>query len=240
MKKTCCPMYTIKCAALQFKPSKSQKKILRKFKYFIEKGEVTSNRNNKPVKSEQMDFESVVAEKSTRAESELCLKEPPQGASLDILDCRTATTEASSTIVRIPRGVVASDSSENGEKQVAQSIQPPRPRNGDVPDWAPRGGMKAKAYRRERWRQKLLARGMEVVPRPPRNPEKTLEDRLVTAEGGRHRFEARLVATGSDLFTDTFAESFAVYQKYQVAVHGDSPDKCSASQFKRFLCKVLV
>jgi hypothetical protein len=117
-----------------------------------------------------------------------------------------------------------------------------------APSWAPRGGMKAKAFRRERWRQKQLARGMEVVPRPPRNREKHLEERLeVRRRGGgggapvpRHTFEVRLVSTGSEAFAETFAESLDVYQRYQVAVHGDSLEKCSAKQFKRFLCKVSI
>ena len=35
MKKTCCPLYTIKCQALNFKPSKSQKKVVKKFLNYI-------------------------------------------------------------------------------------------------------------------------------------------------------------------------------------------------------------
>ena len=35
MNKTCCPLYTIKCEALQFKPSKSQKKTVKRFINYI-------------------------------------------------------------------------------------------------------------------------------------------------------------------------------------------------------------
>jgi len=38
MNKTCCPQYTIKCEATQFKMTKSQKKILKKFRNYIIKG----------------------------------------------------------------------------------------------------------------------------------------------------------------------------------------------------------
>ena len=35
MNKTCCPLYTIKCEALNFKPTKSQKKVVKKFVNYI-------------------------------------------------------------------------------------------------------------------------------------------------------------------------------------------------------------
>ena len=38
MNKTCCPQYTIKCDATQFQMTKSQKKILKKFRNFIING----------------------------------------------------------------------------------------------------------------------------------------------------------------------------------------------------------
>ena len=39
MDKTCCPQYTIKCDATQFQMTKSQKKVMKKFRNFIMKGE---------------------------------------------------------------------------------------------------------------------------------------------------------------------------------------------------------
>ena len=35
MERTCCPLYTIKCDAPSFKPSKSQKKVVKKFVHYI-------------------------------------------------------------------------------------------------------------------------------------------------------------------------------------------------------------
>ena len=35
MNKTCCPLYTIKCEALNFKPTKSQKKVVKRFANYI-------------------------------------------------------------------------------------------------------------------------------------------------------------------------------------------------------------
>ncbi|XP_058241775.1 arginyl-tRNA--protein transferase 1 isoform X4 [Hemibagrus wyckioides] len=39
MNKTCCPQYTIRCHALNFRPSKTHKKILKKMTKFLSKGE---------------------------------------------------------------------------------------------------------------------------------------------------------------------------------------------------------
>ena len=103
--------------------------------------------------------------------------------------------------------------------------------------------MKGKLFRRERWRQRQLEKGMEVVvePRAGDSGAKELEDWLVyPEEGAAHRFRTRLLPADPDdpQFAATFDESLSVYQKYQMAVHGDTQDKCSASQYKRFLCKV--
>ncbi|KAI4890740.1 hypothetical protein NFI96_002634 [Prochilodus magdalenae] len=40
MNKTCCPQYTIRCRALDFQPSKTHKKILKKMNKFLSQGEM--------------------------------------------------------------------------------------------------------------------------------------------------------------------------------------------------------
>ncbi|XP_055280480.1 arginyl-tRNA--protein transferase 1 isoform X5 [Moschus berezovskii] len=41
MNQTCCPQYTIRCRPLQFQPSKSHKKVLKKMLKFLAKGEIS-------------------------------------------------------------------------------------------------------------------------------------------------------------------------------------------------------
>lgn len=41
MNKTCCPQYTIKCDVMGFKPSKSQKKVLKKVNKYLNTGVVS-------------------------------------------------------------------------------------------------------------------------------------------------------------------------------------------------------
>lgn len=110
--------------------------------------------------------------------------------------------------------------------------------------------MKAKQFRRERWKRKQLDKMVDqgVVanstnfspPLTKRTESKQLEDWLVyNRAGSAHRFRVRLVAADLEdaIFVQTFSESLAVYQAYQIHVHGDPPDKPSSNQYKRFLCK---
>ncbi|XP_053088536.1 arginyl-tRNA--protein transferase 1 isoform X6 [Pangasianodon hypophthalmus] len=46
MNKTCCPQYTIRCHALNFHPSKTHKKILKKMTKFLSKGEVPAGQRD--------------------------------------------------------------------------------------------------------------------------------------------------------------------------------------------------
>lgn len=54
-----------------------------------------------------------------------------------------------------------------------------------------------------------------------------------------NKLELRLVRSypPSEEFTRTLTESHSVYQRYQMAIHGDDSSECSFSQFKRFLCE---
>ena len=44
---TCCPMYTINCHALEFKLSKSQKKVLKRFNVFLKNGALNTSEEQK-------------------------------------------------------------------------------------------------------------------------------------------------------------------------------------------------
>nr|XP_046215122.1 arginyl-tRNA--protein transferase 1 isoform X4 [Oncorhynchus gorbuscha] len=46
MNKTCCPQYTIRCHALNFQPSKTHKKILKKMSKFLSKGEMPTEQGD--------------------------------------------------------------------------------------------------------------------------------------------------------------------------------------------------
>jgi arginine-tRNA-protein transferase len=52
-----------------------------------------------------------------------------------------------------------------------------------------------------------------------------------------NKLEFRLIRSypPSEEFTQTLKESHSVYERYQMAIHGDEKSECSFSQFKRFL-----
>uniref|UniRef100_A0A8D3AIX5 Arginyl-tRNA--protein transferase 1 n=1 Tax=Scophthalmus maximus TaxID=52904 RepID=A0A8D3AIX5_SCOMX len=78
MNKTCCPQYTIRCHALKFQPSKSNKKIMKKLSKFISKGELPTGQDD----AEPMD--SVCGEAGPRELSKVCHAEVKCAAVTDI------------------------------------------------------------------------------------------------------------------------------------------------------------
>ena len=71
------------------------------------------------------------------------------------------------------------------------------------------------------------------------NSSDTLEQLLQFNSNPKNKLEFRLVQSypPSEGFTRTLPESHSVYERYQMAIHGDSKFECSLSQFKRFLCQ---
>jgi arginine-tRNA-protein transferase len=67
----------------------------------------------------------------------------------------------------------------------------------------------------------------------------SLEKTLEFIDKPKNKFEFRLLRSypPSEEFTQTLTESHSVYQRYQMAIHGDSKSACSLSQFQRFLCQ---
>uniref|UniRef100_A0A672PTY9 arginyltransferase n=1 Tax=Sinocyclocheilus grahami TaxID=75366 RepID=A0A672PTY9_SINGR len=53
MNKTCCPQYTIRCHALNFHPSKTHKKTLKKVNRFLSKGEMPVERHDEGLEGER-------------------------------------------------------------------------------------------------------------------------------------------------------------------------------------------
>lgn len=71
------------------------------------------------------------------------------------------------------------------------------------------------------------------------NSSESLEQLLQFKSDSKNKLEFRLVQSypPSDEFTRTLPQSHSVYERYQMAIHGDSRSACSLSQFKRFLCQ---
>ncbi|KAM4607903.1 LOW QUALITY PROTEIN: arginyl-tRNA--protein transferase 1 [Polymixia lowei] len=232
MKKTCCPQYTIRCHALNFQPSKSHKKILKKMSKFLFKGELPTGQGD----GEPMD--SLCEEAGPREPAKVCHPEVEVPA---VADIQKEVFEAK------PAGSEASRK------------EPPPVPDGRPPATVPKPGIgadpnrpqcrKAKDLRKERRLQKEQLRqqaGGVSVPvdltpaAPPQaNQPKTLEEFIneLLPDDPLHRLEVRLVRSSpaSPQFKASFDASYQVYKLYQMAIHKDPPDKPSESQVRLVL-----
>jgi len=85
MDQTCCPQYTIKCDATQFQLTKSQKKIMKKFRNFVIKGDDPPMTNMTP--------DSSIQEHGSDSESECSDDEDKEEAAMDVESSTQAKAE---------------------------------------------------------------------------------------------------------------------------------------------------
>jgi len=226
MSKTCCPLYTIKCDAVNFKPSKSQKKVMRKFVNFIVNDKRPSNSN-----SDKMDQDVDVDESAEPCGEKIQTSQVEKKIKLKTEDINMIENEESLKDNRLDDlttdKAVIEQSSEDIKEPVSSGMDPSKPKQG-----------KAKVARREKWEKKVKEGKVEVIKEDQK--VKSVEEFITVPKDANalHSFSKRLVkADDSDPdFTSSFSESLLVYQKYQMSIHGDTEDKCSDKQFRRFLC----
>ncbi|XP_059372971.1 arginyl-tRNA--protein transferase 1-like isoform X3 [Carassius carassius] len=235
MDKTCCPQYTIRCHALNFHPSKTHKKTLKKVNRFLSKGEMPVERHDEGREGEPM--------VSVHEEG---VQPPPQDPleidHSDVQDISTSpdtdtTNSAAPTPPREDAVPAPEEKTPNVTPKPGKGADPSRPL-----------GRKAKDIRKERRLQKEQqkqqeAKSSSVDPSPSKsssNQPKSLEEFITESlpNDPLHRLEVRLVRSNppSPQFKASFDASYQVYKLYQMVIHKDPPDKPTESQFKRFLC----
>ncbi|KAL4233849.1 Arginyl-tRNA--protein transferase 1 [Mactra antiquata] len=231
---TCCPMYTIRCEALNFKLRKSHKKVIKKMnKYLIEGVKPKCDKNDEDG--------FAIDDRSGVGEKHVAMGDDKPG---------TSESDVKPTVIDEKPGTSQPEpeTSSAGNKNIGPSSKTPKPGDGIDPN-KPKC-KKAKERRKEKKLAKLASKGQSeeqaVAPQETKpstsksNDGKTLEELLSEpekAEHCAHKLEVRLVRSSpkSQLFEDTLKETHEVYHKYQVKIHGDAPDKPSMRQFTRFL-----
>ncbi|XP_041065363.1 arginyl-tRNA--protein transferase 1 isoform X5 [Carcharodon carcharias] len=154
MNRTCCPQYTIRCHILDFKLSKSSKKILKKMTRFLSKGEVVKGSDVEPMDSHSEDAGIGHQPVACTSEFNTDIEKPFKIVSLEELE--------STEIQEKPQPDAASDKGEPGSKnpsvEADVSTEPfksvPKPGRGADPTKPP--CRKAKDIRREIKLKKLL------------------------------------------------------------------------------------
>ncbi|KAM9808454.1 arginyl-tRNA--protein transferase 1 isoform X2 [Syngnathus typhle] len=237
MNKTCCPQYPIRCHAVKFQPSKSHKKILKKFNKYICKGVIPKEHE---VEQPMDSVCEVVGSKEPSKKMECAITDVQK----ELAECPAVTNVERNEADVTPTG------SEPSRKEPAsvsegRTTTAPKPGIGLDPNRPP--CRKAKELRKERHHQKEQMKhtsgGVSSTDPPAAtmtNQTKTLEDLLTETcpDTSSHCFEVRLVPVNFEdpQFTASYEQSVALYSRYQMAIHGDDPSECSESKFRRFLC----
>ncbi|XP_055699865.1 arginyl-tRNA--protein transferase 1 isoform X2 [Phlebotomus papatasi] len=215
---TCCPSYTIRCDALNFKMSKSHKKIIKRMNKFLRDG----------VK------ESVERECSQDEECEM-----PSEPHLVQPAC-TVQIDVNRIVNKLPRETVMDPSEASSSQEVPQAKE-----SGENAMKSPSGQdtskppcKKAKLLRIERKQAKMAQRAAEGLPtqnnKPLKNVEKSLEDFLSEQPiDGKHKLKVKLIPSSKG----ATEEALALYRKYQTVIHHDPPHKNTKESFIRFLCR---
>ncbi|XP_053524375.1 arginyl-tRNA--protein transferase 1 isoform X9 [Artibeus jamaicensis] len=253
MNETCCPQYTIRCRPLQFQPSKSHKKVLKKMLKFLAKGEISKgNCEGEPMEP--------LMEDTIAGDVALINKLDVQCGLTKLGDNLKEREEKKGKSAKKAESCELIQSQDKraklGSGEPAQSVAvPTAPKPGKGADLSKPPCRKAKEIRKERKRLKLMQQntagereGLQAQREPPSlfspeaksNQPKALEDLIFESlpENASHKLEVRLVPVSFEdpEFKSSFSQSLSLYVKYQMAIHQDSPDECGKTEFTRFLC----
>ena len=270
MNKTCCPQYPIRCNVKEFIPRKSHKKVMKRFRNYIENDSGGMKKKNlselPPLSNSKLNYNSqsddsyddsddenasedkqmqLDNDKADKMEEQLKMTETIDPKDLQIDEQGTSTnvrTDDKSEAKTSNNDFKDKTSYDAKQSKVANSIS--RPSMGPDPNKPP--ARKAKDIRRERAllkKEKKSAPNSDIEPSIMKKPvSQSLLDQVTDpgsySKSSHHKFEIRLLnaQTSDKKFMESFEESFLIYRKYQVAIHKDKPEKCTANQYTRFLC----
>ncbi|CAH2043609.1 unnamed protein product, partial [Iphiclides podalirius] len=232
---TCCPSYTIRCRALEYKASKSQKKILKRVNKFL-LGETQQCENDGDRK---MTMSSGQVSDNSEEGNEQFVEPKRDPQNINIQDVAVSQEDPSSISIvkRDVKGTSLNRSIYNAVP-ASSNVAPPQKDMGMDITKAP--CKKAKLLRHEKRLQKLKEKGVDisVLINTNKNNEKQIEDIInELPEIVKHKLEIKLVRTTppSPEWLATSKETHEVYVKYQTRIHGDTLAKCSEPKFKEFL-----
>eukprot|EP00079_Xenopus_tropicalis_P028264 XP_012823156.1 PREDICTED: arginyl-tRNA--protein transferase 1 isoform X8 [Xenopus tropicalis] len=252
MNQTCCPQYTIRLSASNFQPAKSHKKVLKKVQKYLYVGEV-SHSKNEGTSGEPMDSQ---AESPVSCNVSILDKSEIPQEQLKPLNIEQEETEKDGESDKQEATDGCSPGQRERQEHCIQSAEGEthshsHPKPGRGADVSKPPCRKAKDIRKERRIQKLLQQQTDktTLPEPPTgnpvckakgNCSKSVEEFISVAapENAAHHLEVKLVPVSMEdpEFVSSFDRSAALYAKYQMAIHKDSPCQCSPDEFTRFLC----
>uniref|UniRef100_A0A6E8W067 Arginyl-tRNA--protein transferase 1 n=1 Tax=Anopheles coluzzii TaxID=1518534 RepID=A0A6E8W067_ANOCL len=219
---TCCPSYTIKCDAINFRLNKSHKKIIKRMNKFLRDGLKETS---------EQDAQSNIDEIATH-DGSACDQEHTEVPSMqprvldpDLLNTLThvnsekrspSADDKTSALPIPPLSGVVNTSTHTSDSSI--SNQP----------------KKAKLRRIERKREKLQKKGLSgpdieqlMQSNNRKSAEKSLEEFLSESpqdnDSPAHRLKIVTLLTSGAKFQESLHVSFNLYKKYQTAIHNDPP-----------------
>ncbi|KAL0118103.1 hypothetical protein PUN28_009046 [Cardiocondyla obscurior] len=241
MNQTCCPQYTIKCEALDFKITKSQKKILKRMTKFL-RNELSSD--NEGTSDDQHDNIDISNEEALNYPKHLmkAQKDKSQINVSSIDDEVSSRLLINSAKAEVPQKTISV--SNNDQAQLTNSNSKNINVRNEIADVVP--CKKAKLLRIERKKSKLLAQGKSeseiesiMKEKKQQNCAKTIEELFEEVYTGLKKLELKLVRTAplSSEYLKTMKKSYELYKKYQNTIHGVPFEKLTEQQYTRFLVK---
>jgi len=237
MELTCCPLYTIRCEAGKYEPTRSQKKVAKKVKNFLLRGSAANLKKD----GEKIEEDAELPSSNNRAKNHDSSTIPMKGEgggspNKDRVDLAINPAREGNPLLE----------GEQGNNQVDLSINPAREERRVL------GLKKAKVRRIERNRLKAGVSDNSQQDKVIKSCEKTISDHLPSATSllglnhstqqvdasCAHNLSLRLVKADpkDKYFQDHFEESFQLFKKYQMKIHEDKEDEWAESGFKEFLC----
>ncbi|KAK7483279.1 hypothetical protein BaRGS_00025446 [Batillaria attramentaria] len=256
MNQMCCPHYTIRQDALNFRMSKSHKKTIKRVNRFLITGErpgakEMSGDGDADMATEGAGGDNFISAKSSELSlSSSDIKGDMTGAksvSPSSSESKASASQKGKTV--LPEGSdnnVSTQSSSGAHSKPSNSQEkqhvksPPKPGLG--PDASKPRCRKAKEIRLEKRLNKTGQSAEQAREKSTNknNQAKSLEDFLnepLKAENPAHRLEIKLVRSNpkSLEFLASYVQAHKVYHKYQMVIHKDPPDKPNLKQYTRFL-----
>ncbi|XP_057164602.1 arginyl-tRNA--protein transferase 1 isoform X14 [Ursus arctos] len=216
MNQTCCPQYTIRCRPLQFQPSKSHKKVLKKMLKFLAKGEISKGncegkgadlskppcRKAKEIRKERKRLKLMQQNPAGELEGFQAQGEPPS-----LFPRKANKSNQPKSLEDLIFESLPENASHKLEVRVVRSSPP---------------SSQFKATFQESYQ--VYKRYQMVIHKDPPDKPTVSQVRLVP------------VSFEDPEFKSSFSQSFSLYVKYQMAIHQDPPDECGKTEFTRFLC----
>uniref|UniRef100_A0A3Q2LD83 Arginyl-tRNA--protein transferase 1 n=1 Tax=Equus caballus TaxID=9796 RepID=A0A3Q2LD83_HORSE len=245
-----------RCRPLQFQPSKSHKKVLKKMLKFLAKGEISrGNCEDEPMEPAMEDAVAGDFGLINKLDIQCDLKTLSDDLkeSLESEEKKKGKSSKKEESNELSRSQDIEEKLGSGEPSHSVKVHT-APKPGKGADLSKPPCRKAKEIRKERKRLKLMQQnpdgelgGLQArrepsfcPPKAKSNQPKSLEDLIFESlpENASHKLEVRLVPVSFEdpEFKSSFSQSFSLYVKYQMAIHQDPPDECGKTEFTRFLC----